>query len=131
MRVLLMSHGNLAKEMLKSAEMILGPIQKAQALGLQPNQGPDDLQKAAEEFLNDNPSHESTLCLVDLLGGTPSNVVVKLMAEYPDLEVISGLNLPMLVDYANQNMMGQTFDKSEMIEAAKTGIQDINVLIKS
>lgn len=54
MRLLLMSHGNMAIETLKSAEMILGHIDNMKAIGLQPNQGPEDLQKAAEEFINDN-----------------------------------------------------------------------------
>ena len=84
MRLLLMSHGNMAIETLKSAEMILGHIDNMKAIGLQPNQGPEDLQKAAEEFINDNPNQDKTMVAVDLLGGTPSNVVVRLMAKYPD-----------------------------------------------
>ncbi|MFG1199370.1 PTS sugar transporter [Pediococcus acidilactici] len=126
MRLLLMSHGNMAIETLKSAEMILGHIDNMKAIGLQPNQGPEDLQKAAEEFINDNPNQDKTMVAVDLLGGTPSNVVVRLMAKYPDLEVVSGLNLPMVIGFANQVMMGMDVDKQSLISEAQNGVADVN-----
>lgn len=126
MRLLLMSHGNMAIETLKSAEMILGHIDNMKAIGLQPNQGPEDLQKAAEEFINDNPNQDKTMVAVDLLGGTPSNVVVRLMSKYPDLEVVSGLNLPMVIGFANQVMMGMDVDKQSLISEAQNGVVDVN-----
>lgn len=126
MRLLLMSHGNMAIETLKSAEMILGHIDNMKAIGLQPNQGPEDLQKAAEEFINDNPNQDKTMVAVDLLGGTPSNVVVRLMAKYPDLEVVSELNLPMVIGFANQVMMGMDVDKQSLISEAQNGVVDVN-----
>lgn len=126
MKLLLMSHGNMAIETLKSAEMILGPINGAKAVGLQPNQGPEDLQAEAEKFISDNPDNEPIVVIVDLLGGTPSNVVVRLLAAHPELKVVSGLNLPMVVNYANQIMMGETFDKATMMNEAKAGVIDVN-----
>ncbi|GEN94412.1 PTS sugar transporter subunit IIA [Pediococcus ethanolidurans] len=126
MKLLLMSHGNMATETLKSAEMILGPINGAAAVGLQPNQGPEDLQAAAEKFITDNPNQEPVVVIVDLLGGTPSNVVVRLIAAHPDLQVVSGLNLPMVINYANQIMMGSDFDKTVMMNEAKAGVIDVN-----
>lgn len=126
MKLLLMSHGNMAIETLKSAEMILGPISGASAIGLQPNQGPEDLQAAAEKIIADNPNQEPVVVIVDLLGGTPSNVVVRLIAAHPDLQVVSGLNLPMVINYANQMMMGDGFDKSVMMNEAKAGVIDVN-----
>ena len=126
MRLLLMSHGNMAVETLASAEMILGHIDNMKAIGLQPNQGPEDLQAEAEQFINDNPNNEKTMVAVDLLGGTPSNVVVRLMAEYPELEVVSGLNLPMVIGFANQVMMGMEVSKQSVIDEAQNGIIDVN-----
>ncbi|GEP19273.1 PTS sugar transporter subunit IIA [Pediococcus argentinicus] len=125
MKLLLMSHGNMAVETLKSAEMILGPINDAKAVGLQPNQGPEDLQSSAEDFIKEAGS-DRIVVIVDLLGGTPSNVVVRLLAEFPNLEVVSGLNLPMVVSYANQIMMGSDFSKDTMIQEAKAGVIDVN-----
>ncbi|AEV94370.1 PTS sugar transporter subunit IIA [Pediococcus claussenii] len=126
MKLLLMSHGNMAIETLASARMIVGDIANTAAIGLQPNQGPEDLQKAAEDFINDNPNDEKIIVAVDLLGGTPSNVVVKLIAEYPELEVVSGLNLPMVLSYANQVMMGMEVEKQTLISEAQNGIIDVN-----
>ncbi|AMV60964.1 PTS system, mannose-specific IIB component [Pediococcus damnosus] len=126
MKLLLMSHGNMATEALKSAEMIMGPIKDTAAVGLQPNQGPEDLQAAAEKFISDNPNHEPVVVIVDLLGGTPSNVVVRLIAAHPDLQVVSGLNLPMVINYGNQIMMGDEFSKTTMMDEAKAGVIDVN-----
>lgn len=126
MRLLLISHGNMAVETLASAEMILGHIDNMKAIGLQSNQGPEDLQAEAEQFINDNPNNEKTMVAVDLLGGTPSNVVVRLMAEHPELEVVSGLNLPMVIGFANQVMMGMEVSKQSVIDEAQNGIIDVN-----
>ncbi|KRN27540.1 PTS family mannose fructose sorbose porter component IIA [Lactobacillus selangorensis] len=131
MRLLLISHGNMAIETLKSAELILGTIENTKALGLQPSEGPDDLMKEAQAFLDAGDNDEPTVVIVDLLGGTPSNVVVRLMAQYPQLQVVSGLNLPMLIDYVNQSLLGTTFNKEELMEAGKNGVIDINEKLSS
>lgn len=126
MRLLLMSHGNMAQETLKSAELILGEIEQATAIGLQPEEGPDDLFADAEKALAGMKPDESAVVLVDLLGGTPSNVVVRLLAAHPNLQIASGLNLPMLIDFVNQQLMGKDFDKEQLLNAARTGVMDVN-----
>lgn len=126
MRLLLMSHGNMAQETLKSAELILGKIEQATAIGLQPEEGPDELFADAEKALTGIKPDESAVVLVDLLGGTPSNVVVRLLAAHPNLKIASGLNLPMLIDFVNQQLMGKTFDKAQLLTAARHGVMDVN-----
>lgn len=126
MRLLLMSHGNMAQETLKSAELILGKIEQATAIGLQPEEGPDELFADAEKALAGIKPDESAVVLVDLLGGTPSNVVVRLLAAHPNLKIASGLNLPMLIDFVNQQLMGKTFDKAQLLTAARNGVMDVN-----
>nr|SFZ88807.1 PTS system, mannose-specific IIB component / PTS system, mannose-specific IIA component [Loigolactobacillus rennini] len=126
MRLLLMSHGNMAQETLRSAELILGKIEQATAIGLQPEEGPDELFADAEKALAGIKPDESAVVLVDLLGGTPSNVVVRLLAAHPNLKIASGLNLPMLIDFVNQQLMGKTFDKAQLLTAARNGVMDVN-----
>jgi len=125
MKLLLMSHGNLAIEALKSAEMILGPLTGVKAIGLQPSQGPEDLQGEAEQFI-DIAKDESVVVMVDLLGGTPSNVVVRLLAKYPQLQVMSGLNLQMILSYENQIMLNTDFNKEAILKEARDGVLDVN-----
>ncbi|WEV43994.1 PTS sugar transporter subunit IIA [Lactobacillus sp. ESL0684] len=129
MRMLLMSHGQMAKAALGSAELIMGELDNVQAIGLNPDQGPDDLQSAAEEFLNQT-EDEETVVAVDLLGGTPSNVVIRLLAKYPNIQVISGINLPLIIEFANQSMMGNGLNKAQLISMAKDGIADVNEKLK-
>ncbi|WEV41182.1 PTS sugar transporter subunit IIA [Lactobacillus sp. ESL0681] len=129
MRMLLMSHGQMAKAALGSAELIMGELDNVQAIGLNPDQGPDDLQSAAEEFLNQT-EDEETVVAVDLLGGTPSNVVIRLLAKYPNIQVISGINLPLIIEFANQSMMDNGLNKAQLISMAKDGIADVNEKLK-
>ncbi|WEV36748.1 PTS sugar transporter subunit IIA [Lactobacillus sp. ESL0677] len=129
MRMLLMSHGQMAQAALGSAELIMGKLDNVKAIGLNPDQGPEDLQKEAEEFL-DQGTDKETVVAVDVLGGTPSNVVIRLFAEYPDIQVISGVNLPLIIEFANQSMMGQGLNKPQLIAMAKDGIVDVNAKLK-
>lgn len=63
MKLLLMSHGNMATEALKSAEMIMGPIKDTAAVGLQPNQGPEDLQQLQKNLFRTIPITNQSLSL--------------------------------------------------------------------
>ena len=79
--VILASHGYLAKEALRSAEMIVGKQDNCAYL-------------AVTEDLN----LEQAIILCDILGGTPSNVSGTFCLEKDNILVLSGLNLPMLLD---------------------------------
>lgn len=93
--ILVITHGNLAKEFVEIAEAITG--QKGRALpvcfDLQEDLGEYSLKvKSAIESLNSN---QPTIILTDLFGGTPSNIAIPFVQK-DKIEVITGLNLPML-----------------------------------
>lgn len=125
MRMLLMSHGPMAQATLASAEMIVGKLPNAYAVGLSADQSAADFQKAAEYFLEQN-LEEETVAAIDFLGGTPSDVVLRLMVKYPRLQVISGINLPMVIEFANQALTASHLSKTKLLAASKNGIVDVN-----
>lgn len=126
-----MSHGNMAIETLKSAELIIGELPETIALGLQKSDGPETLKAKVETEIKKYYGKEPVFLIVDLLGGTPGNVAVNLTQDYPEMHVISGLNLPMVINYANQKFIGQDIKVSDIMKEGKDGIVDVNAFINA
>lgn len=126
-----MSHGNMAIETLKSAELIIGELPETVALGLQKSDGPETLKAKVETEIKKYYGKEPVFLIVDLLGGTPGNVAVNLTQDYPEMHVISGLNLPMVINYANQKFIGQDIEVNDIMKEGKDGIVDVNAFINA
>ncbi|MFT8393516.1 MAG: PTS sugar transporter subunit IIA [Liquorilactobacillus ghanensis] len=124
MKLILMSHGPLAAAMLTSAEMIIGKIKGAQTFSLTKEMGPEELKNQVTELLQTIPVDEQIIIGLDLLGGTPANVAVQLLAENPHLEVVTGINLPMVIEFGNQQLLGK-FDLSQLLAMATGGITNV------
>ncbi len=94
--VVLVSHANIAKEMLKVIEHIVGPQEKILAISIFPN---DDMKLKRTEIVESVKKVESgkgVIVLTDMFGGTPSNLAISVM-EDEKIEVVAGVNLPMLI----------------------------------
>lgn len=99
--VLMVSHGNLAQEFLKTVEMITGPQEGIEAVGLYPGEGIEVLRRKVSEGILRIDKGDGVLIFVDMFGGTPSNTCISLMVSERDrtlIEVIAGMNLPMVVE---------------------------------
>ena len=96
--ILVMSHGEFAEGICKSAEMIIGDQENLKPVIFNPGESLDTLveklKKAINEFDNDFPH----LLLVDIFGGSPSNAAALLLAENYKINAVSGVNLPMLLE---------------------------------
>lgn len=130
MALILMSHGNMAEETLKSAELIVGHLPETKAIGLQKSDGPETLKSKVKACIEKYYESESVYLIVDLLGGTPGNVAINLTQEYPKMHVLSGLNLPMVIEYANQKFIGSEINVFKLMKEAKAGIVDINEFMR-
>lgn len=96
--IIVMSHGNMAQETLNSAKMIVGEIENAYVVGMKDNDGLSGTNEKLELILAKLTPASQILVLADLKGGTPCNVAMMKMADYPNLSIVSGLNLGMLVE---------------------------------
>ncbi len=96
--ILVMSHGEFAEGICKSAEMIIGEQENLKPVIFNPGESLDTLveklKKAINEFDNDFPH----LLFVDIFGGSPSNATALLLAENYKINAVSGINLPMLLE---------------------------------
>lgn len=97
--IILASHGEFAKGILQSSEMIFGQQENVKAVTLMPSEGPNDFRAKLEEAIASFENQDEVLFLVDLWGGTPFNQANTLFEEHKDKwAIVAGLNLPMLIE---------------------------------
>jgi mannose/fructose/sorbose-specific phosphotransferase system IIA component len=94
--ILLVSHGNLSEQLIKSAEMIAGPAENVYALTLQPGEKPETFSEKIDETMAKIGDQE-VLILIDILCGTPYNVTARQVLK-DNVECVTGANLPMLIE---------------------------------
>lgn len=97
--VLIITHGNFGKELIKSVEMIMGEQEDVNALGLSLGESVDELRSNADSIVVENQNTgKDTIVLVDILGGSPSNVALYLLKKYKEIKLITGVNMLMLIE---------------------------------
>ena len=94
--IIIAAHGESAPALLGSTTMIVGDVDNVHAVTFVPGQGPDDLLEAYGNAIGD--SDDDVLILVDLFGGSPYNAGARFVAEREGSDVVSGVNIPMLVE---------------------------------
>ena len=120
-------HGRFADELVKSAAMVYGEAESVHAVTFMPREGPDDLLRKYEEIVAAEGSPEAVLLLVDLFGGSPYNAAARFAAQREDADVVTGVNLPMLIEVLGRRMLGGTLP--ELVETARTaGAGGVKVL---
>jgi PTS system mannose-specific IIA component len=98
---LVVTHGHLAQELVAAAEMIVGEIAHIQAVSLGWHDDVNDARNEIEKRLAEVDSGAGVLILTDMFGGTPSNIAFS-FHEPGRIDVVTGVNLPMIIKLANQ-----------------------------
>lgn len=97
--MILVTHGKLAEEFVHAMQHVVGRQEAVATVCIGPN---DDMEKRRQEIadaIGEVDSGEGAIILTDLFGGTPSNLAISLM-DAGRVEVIAGINLPMLIRLA-------------------------------
>ena len=94
--VLVITHGNLGYELIRSAELIKGRLDSILAISVDPTKGVEELKKEITTGIKKVDKGKGVLIMTDLFGGTPSNLSLSFLKE-GKLEVVTGVNLPMLL----------------------------------
>ena len=124
--IILASHGDFAKGILQSGEMIFGTQPNVKAVTLQPSEGPDDIRAKMEEAITTFENPEQVLFMVDLWGGTPFNQPSGLINGHEDTwAVVTGLNLPMLIEAFASRMSMESAQEiaAHVYGVAKEGVR--------
>ena len=98
--IVVVTHGQLARELVLAAEMIIGEMPNITAVSIGWQESPEDAQKDIEEALERVGSGRGAVVLTDMFGGTPSNLSLTFL-ENEKVEVVTGVNLPMLIRLAS------------------------------
>jgi len=94
------THGRLAAEFIAALEHVVGPQRDIAAICIGPD---DDMEQRRQDILQSVKAVDTgdgVVLLTDMFGGTPSNLAISVM-DRPKIEVIAGINLPMLIKLAS------------------------------
>lgn len=122
--VVIVTHGLLAKEFRAALEHVVGPQEQIVTICIQPDDDMEERRAAIVEAIGQVDKGDGCVLLTDMFGGTPSNLAISVMDE-SRVEIIAGINLPMLVKLAR---VREECDLSEAIKLAQdAGRKYINV----
>ena len=114
--MVLVTHGRLAAEFAAALEHVVGPQAQIAAVCIGPD---DDMERRRAEIqarINQVDTGDGVVLLTDMFGGTPSNLAISMMSR-DGVEVISGVNLPMLVKLAK---VRSSQNLGECVDCAQT-----------
>jgi len=122
--LVLVTHGSLAQEFRLALEHVVGPQEQVETVSIGPD---DDMEKRRLDILAavaDVNSGPGAIILTDMFGGTPSNLSISVM-EPGLIEVVAGVNLPMLIKLAS--VRAEDNMESALEKALDSGKRYINV----
>ncbi len=122
--MVLVTHGRLAEELIAALVHVVGPQTQIGAVCIGPE---DDMEARRGQILESvaaADSGEGVVLLTDMFGGTPSNLAISIM-EKAKVEVIAGVNLPMLVKLASVRRSDSLTEATQ--KAQEAGRKYINI----
>ena len=122
--IVLVTHGRLANEFCDALIHVVGPQKQITSIAIGAN---DDMEKRRQDIVDavdEVDEGKGVIILTDMFGGTPSNLAISIM-DPGRIEVLAGVNLPMLIKLAS---VRQECDIKQAIEAAReSGRKYINI----
>jgi PTS system mannose-specific IIA component len=123
--VVVATHGRLAEELIRTAELVCGPLERCKAVSVGGSEV-EDARAQLAEAIREVDSGEGVLVLTDMFGGTPANLALTFLDER--LEVVTGVNLPMLMKLSTCRTPGADLrDIAQML----TGYAQKNITLAS
>ena len=92
-------HEDMGPELLKAAEMIVGKIEAVATVSVKQDSAPEMLRAAIEGAIKNVDRKKGVMLFTDMFGGTPSNIALAFLGD--TTEVVTGVNLSMLIKFAN------------------------------
>lgn len=125
--MVLVTHGRLAAEFIAALEHVVGPQERIAAVCIGPD---DDMEQRRRDILDSVAAVDDgsgVVLLTDMFGGTPSNLAISVL-DRANVEVIAGVNLPMLIKLAS--VRGEEKLANAVSAAQEAGRKYINVASK-
>jgi len=121
--LVIVATGRLAEELLAAAEQVVGPQQAIQTVAIGADDGMEAKRAEIERAVESVEKGRGVIILTDMFGSTPSNLAIAVMAK-GKVEVLAGVNLPMLIKLAT--IRGRLTLADALAEAEDAGKKYIN-----
>jgi mannose PTS system EIIA component len=115
--LLIVTHCDLGKEFLNAAEFIVGRLEGAEVISITQSSDSEKIRKMIEEKIKALDKGKGVLILTDMFGGTPSNLSLSFLKD-ERVEVLTGVNLPMVIAIAQNRSRMSLSELAEMAQEA-------------
>ena len=92
-------HEDMGAELVRAAEMIVGRIEAVETVGVKQDSAPETLRDRIQGAIKKVDRKKGVMLFTDMFGGTPSNIALAFLGD--SIEVVSGVNLSMIIKFAN------------------------------
>ena len=122
--LVIVTHGRLADEFRSALEHVVGKQEQLETISIGPDDDMEQRRKDIMDAIKRVDENEGVILLTDMFGGTPSNLAISIM-ENAKIEVIAGINLPMLIKLAT--IRAETPIEKAVICAQEAGQKYISI----
>ena len=98
--ILIVSHGRLAEALISTVQSLVGDLKRIRAISISPKDSVEEIRSHIQENMEELNDGNGVVILTDILGGTPTNLSLSFLEE-EKVEVVTGVNLPMLLTLAS------------------------------
>ncbi len=109
-------HGEMGAELVKAVEMIVGKVEAVETVSVKQESAPDSLRSEIQSAIKKVDKKKGVMLLTDMFGGTPSNIALAFLGD--SIEVVSGVNLSMLIKFANHRDEKQLHELAKLVQEA-------------
>ena len=122
-------HEDMGMELVKAAEMIVGKIEAVATVSVKQESAPEMLRNEIQSAIKKVDRKKGVMLFTDMFGGTPSNIALAFLGEA--VEVVTGVNLSMLIKFANHRDEKTLSDLAKVVqEAAQKSIVIASQMLK-
>ncbi|QWU17956.1 PTS system, mannose-specific IIA component [Paenibacillus sophorae] len=112
--VIVGTHGKFSEELLRSTSMVFGELENVAGVTFEPGESVSGLVDKFKAALDTLEWSDGVIFLVDLFGGSPYNAASRIAAGYENMDIVSGVNLPMIVDVMVNRSTEQLGDLADL-----------------
>ena len=127
--VILASHGNLARGMVDTIGMIVGEVGNLSTFVLE-RDDMDPISNQVRRELDSFDSSDEVIICTDMVGSSVNNDMVGLLGDYPNVTLISGMNLPLVITLALDEGPSTEEEMDEIIAQAADGIKNCSKVLR-
>jgi mannose PTS system EIIA component len=97
--LVIVCHEDMGAELIRAAEMIVGRIEAVESVSVKQESAPETLRDRIQNAIKNVDRKKGVMLFTDMFGGTPSNIALAFLGD--SVEVVSGVNLSMVIKFAN------------------------------